>query len=797
MESSDRDAMDQILPPSDGEYSGIRNARTQGSGSSGGGSLGSRLSRDKREFRDERQRNSRLQNQEVIENDRVYPALSGSSYYSADSIIRRVEEEIAAARKAAATARSKLDESKLKPFQPKPPQETFPQHPRSRGNSRDKNSSASDNKSSFFKDAAKKKPTPIQNMDVCVPVGDENTGTSVDLDDVLTMPTLENDEEPAIGRKNSKGSTSSLERNLKSGNDQPSLELQPSIDQNFQSAVDLINQEFEDEFQADVSSQEYKNVPKVEEQSSEVKENRPTFREQLQKILRDQQRGSTELLLETSMDSAVPLVPDVVTPSSGIEAGNRARAILDTLKERREFFSSTIRSPSNPPSPKSTDSGPKRQDLQEKDAPAAPQVPILSDNIEEEKKEFEGDEMVGRDENTPKEPLDDQKAVAQTKLIIKAEPVGREVEPEKSMENVELDKKEDSLDLAGIAKKKKEEMLSRKSRRIRFRDPFPVLKPANRPRDPQTIIASHALGIPDTQIQWVRPKNDLRQLLVAVMGASLQRRSNACGALKVLTLQKKNQLTLVRTDTFLEALVFAAGQEISVREKDLALDARTRALSCLRNVCEPKENRVYVLGHPGFVECLINVIKTDSGESRVLACGAITLLAKAPECREVLASTEGLLEILSEALRGAPAINEVPTQSPSDLSAVNGVISNDTSAYSKSSSYGDDEHLDDEGSIGTEGSEEESLSDYSSSTSGSERDDDSLDSARKDLPESISERKREKQAEYLSLSRSTACAALLHLSKHCAVLVCFFICVFLIRLCYLPYTSDLSVLCVS
>lgn len=186
-------------------------------------------------------------------------------------------------------------------------------------------------------------------------------------------------------------------------------------------------------------------------------------------------------------------------------------------------------------------------------------------------------------------------------------------------------------------------------RRIRFRKPFPVLKPASGPRSDEEIIDEHAVPLNEAPIRWMKPKQELKQLIVAAMGTSLQRRSNACGALKVLTVQKKNQMTLVRTDSFLSALVFTASQDIPTEDVELALDARSRAVACLRNVCMPKDNRPLVMTHPGLIECLLKVIKNDYGEARVLACAALAFLAKSPNCREGLAGPE-LLDCLSTTL---------------------------------------------------------------------------------------------------------------------------------------------------
>ena len=203
---------------------------------------------------------------------------------------------------------------------------------------------------------------------------------------------------------------------------------------------------------------------------------------------------------------------------------------------------------------------------------------------------------------------------------------------------------------------------SRRSNRIKFRDPFPVIKPPVPPREAHEIIQDHFVEVPHVDVEWIKPKTDLRQLIVAAMGPSLPRRSNACGALKVLLHQsKQNQLAMVRTDTFLVALVYAASQPIPVGlEREIALDARTRAVACIASVCEPKENRAILILYPGLLDCLATVVEEDMGEARALACGACALLAKTLECRSTIVEERRLLELLARVCGGQLVDEVVP-----------------------------------------------------------------------------------------------------------------------------------------
>jgi hypothetical protein len=294
-----------------------------------------------------------------------------------------------------------------------------------------------------------------------------------------------------------------------------------------------------------------------------------------------------------------------------------------------------------------------------------------------------------------------------------------------------------------------EKDLGGKIRRIRFRDPFPKLRMGQAPRDPLTIFDEHIIRSPITKPRWTKPTKTLKQLINAVMGPSLQRRSNACGALKVLTTEKKNLKSLARMDGFLSSMIFAVAEDVSSSEKTLALDARTRAMTCLRNVCEPKENRVRVCTFEGLPECLMKVIREDPGEARVLACGVLALLAKTPSCREGMARTKGLIDILAEVLSGEVPLPVVePEEEKKDDDGEESLSSEGSSVHNE-----DDDHSSHSGS--------------SSSSEGSVLVDAPDDQARA----SIRKRKEGMHDEFLQRARSNACAALLHLSKHCPVTV--------------------------
>ena len=338
------------------------------------------------------------------------------------------------------------------------------------------------------------------------------------------------------------------------------------------------------------------------------------------------------------------------------------------------------------------------------------------------------------------------------------------------------------------------------SRRIRFRNPFPLLKPPTVHRSLDEMIHDHAMDLPDVPVRWVKPKQELKQLIVAAMGTSLPRRSNACGALKVLTRQEKNQMSLVRTDGFLQAITYAASQSVLDVDTDLAIDARTRAVTCFKNVCHPKENRVLILSHPGVIECLLKVVQNDDGAGRSTAAAAIALLAKTPQCRECLVHIEGLIDTLAKVMHSAGTMISEEAQAVRSMSPRSG--GSNTSFIQNQvnrtiSNTKDENTVPIDSSINHNGDAQEksptfrneatdSIVTESSSLSSGEGDGDAkphhesptktgvdvitIGSKLYDVRsvDSIRNQTEERYEEFVNQARCNACAALLHISKQCA-----------------------------
>lgn len=326
------------------------------------------------------------------------------------------------------------------------------------------------------------------------------------------------------------------------------------------------------------------------------------------------------------------------------------------------------------------------------------------------------------------------------------------------------------------------------SRRIRFRNPFPVLKPPVTCRSAERILADNAIGTPDAPIRWVKPKRELKQLIVAAMGTSLPRRSNACGALKVLLArQKKNQLALVRTDGFLSALIFAASQSlVDGVDRELALVARTRAVHCLKLVSEPKDNRVLMTNHPGVLECLVKVMKSDGGEGRALSSAALAMLAKTATCREGLARVEGLVDAAAKVMNGATSFIAEEMEPLNDDHEEDMLEEEDepTRAFTESESDFTRSDLTGQHTSKSDDHDEDATAISESSMSDEEEEgetvmgekDQNLEvtpSWQKSVPmtDSIRFKAEENQQEFTNQGRANACAILLHLSKQCVISV--------------------------
>ena len=286
-------------------------------------------------------------------------------------------------------------------------------------------------------------------------------------------------------------------------------------------------------------------------------------------------------------------------------------------------------------------------------------------------------------------------------------------------------------------------------RKVRFKQRYPVPPLFKKSRAPDAIVREHQVAHTANIPFLAKPKSDLRQLMDAAVGAALQRRSNACGALKVLTTQKKNKLMLVRTAGFLDALVFAAAADVPRKPAESAVVARTRAVTAIFNVSEPKDNREIVFCHHGLIPALIKTIMDDTGEARMVACAALAILAKTVSNREPMAAAEGLIAALVMLL--------VKNRTDLDL------------AEAHTSTFSSDDNSDQDSSCRRSYSSNSESSSSSVDHSSSDSQDEEYEVAASAIPRAKSMRQKEREArnETIRRSQTNACATLLQLSKQC------------------------------
>jgi len=179
-----------------------------------------------------------------------------------------------------------------------------------------------------------------------------------------------------------------------------------------------------------------------------------------------------------------------------------------------------------------------------------------------------------------------------------------------------------------------------------FRHPYPLPAPPSVPRKDKTIISSHSAAEKNINIKRVDPDDDLSALIDAAGEEhNLVRRSNACGALKVLASKDSNRRKLCRTTGLLDVLVKASWDDAVDSD---ALDGRTRAVTTIFYLSEPKDNRLIVAKHPQLLEVLVKVIQEDTGEARWRATSALATLAKTPGNRGRMGSVDKLATVLGE-----------------------------------------------------------------------------------------------------------------------------------------------------
>lgn len=175
--------------------------------------------------------------------------------------------------------------------------------------------------------------------------------------------------------------------------------------------------------------------------------------------------------------------------------------------------------------------------------------------------------------------------------------------------------------------------------------------------------------IEDLKTNMLDPSKTTAELLTAIASPTddmpmdrgyMVRRKNACGALKVLTANPANRVTLCYTVGVLPALTAVLadtgdeGLEVAFPDSLVRreyIEARKRAVASLLHLSTPKENRIPVFHSDGLLQAVTSVIADDKGESRQGCCAVLAYLAKTVENRLLLVQVPGLLDAINGVIK--------------------------------------------------------------------------------------------------------------------------------------------------
>ena len=260
-------------------------------------------------------------------------------------------------------------------------------------------------------------------------------------------------------------------------------------------------------------------------------------------------------------------------------------------------------------------------------------------------------------------------------------------------------------------------------------------------KSPEQILRDNTVDVVPVKVKWIDPPPEQAALIAAMLSTSIGRRSNACGTIKMMASNKKKAAQLARTRILVDALILAIndGSEVG-EEKEIHLEAQTRATMAISHLSEVKENRVLLAQHPALIRALIEVIRKDKGEARVAACRSLVMMSKMQQNKMPLVKTDGLISLLADIMSGR--------YDQRDKSNKNDGVSPSFSSMDTNSNGGS-----------------KSRSRGNSSRDGSVREANSS-SSRASM--AIHQCKDARYQEFLSLSRINCCAAFSHLAKDCA-----------------------------
>ena len=148
--------------------------------------------------------------------------------------------------------------------------------------------------------------------------------------------------------------------------------------------------------------------------------------------------------------------------------------------------------------------------------------------------------------------------------------------------------------------------------------------------------------------------------IIREVGTSSERLLNACGIFLRLSVAAEARISLANEPGLLSALVHVLKSHNT---------AWTKVLGTFWNLAVSPENlSLLAASDLGLLSCLVQILQTDEGESRISCCGILLYVSRSPEYRGPLASFSlGLIDALVQLMK--------TTQGPSRDHAC-GIINN-------------------------------------------------------------------------------------------------------------------------
>jgi hypothetical protein len=213
---------------------------------------------------------------------------------------------------------------------------------------------------------------------------------------------------------------------------------------------------------------------------------------------------------------------------------------------------------------------------------------------------------------------------------------------------------------------------------IPMKDILSFQKDAKEVRTSKEILKRNSKKSKKFVVTLDTPTSQIKDLIDGAMGESISRRTNAVGTIKLLASKKQNVSMLIKSDGLVKALVFVAVEKIVEETIEASQNARLRALAALSMLSQPKDGRRIICAQDGVLQCLVDMIGEGTGEVCIHACSTIAALSKTEENREKIMAKTGLLRKLSLLVRNT----EVTMENDQDDASVDDTDEQSTSSES-------------------------------------------------------------------------------------------------------------------